>query len=357
MSAPAQAPAPTEAPAPTQSPRPIRRVFLTGATGYVGQAVLPVLVQAGYEVTALVRRPVQLAGCRTVIGDLATAGALGDEVAASDAVVHLACSRSMTDRNRVLGEDVMGTGALLDAWGAGPFVYASSPTVCDVPGPDGLTETSPIQVHSWYDLGKYVNEFQLRAARPVGLRGPSISLRPGFYFAPNLGWDNLQYFAMVYAAVRLGRTLVFDSDESIERHGSSFIGGADFGRAIIASFGLTEPGAYDVAGGFTTWKRLIDLFAEHTGVAPAVVVKPREAPVTDDEFRLIGSRSLLSVQKFVTASGFQVEQRLEDLVAEFCTMIERTEADDGVVDDFDLPPDPAASPAGGWLAQFAESGS
>ena len=31
------------------------RVFLTGATGYIGSAVLEGLVKAGHEVTALVR--------------------------------------------------------------------------------------------------------------------------------------------------------------------------------------------------------------------------------------------------------------------------------------------------------------
>ena len=33
------------------------RIFLTGATGYVGSAVMDALVRSGHEVTALVRDP------------------------------------------------------------------------------------------------------------------------------------------------------------------------------------------------------------------------------------------------------------------------------------------------------------
>ena len=33
------------------------RIFLTGATGYIGSAVLDALLRAGHEVTALVRDP------------------------------------------------------------------------------------------------------------------------------------------------------------------------------------------------------------------------------------------------------------------------------------------------------------
>jgi uncharacterized protein YbjT (DUF2867 family) len=33
------------------------RIFLTGATGYIGSAVLDGLVRAGHQITALVRTP------------------------------------------------------------------------------------------------------------------------------------------------------------------------------------------------------------------------------------------------------------------------------------------------------------
>ena len=52
------------------------RIFLTGATGYIGNAVLDSLVKAGHDVTALVRtnekaRNVANRGAYPVIGNLA----------------------------------------------------------------------------------------------------------------------------------------------------------------------------------------------------------------------------------------------------------------------------------------------
>ncbi len=52
------------------------RIFLTGATGYIGSAVLDALLRAGHQVTALVRdavrgAPVVARGAQRLIGDLA----------------------------------------------------------------------------------------------------------------------------------------------------------------------------------------------------------------------------------------------------------------------------------------------
>ena len=54
------------------------RVFLTGATGYIGSAVLEAALRAGHTVTALVRDPgkaehVGLKGAHPIVGDLSVA--------------------------------------------------------------------------------------------------------------------------------------------------------------------------------------------------------------------------------------------------------------------------------------------
>ena len=51
------------------------RIFLTGATGYIGSAVLDAMLRAGHDVTALVRDPekaerVALRGVTPLIGEL-----------------------------------------------------------------------------------------------------------------------------------------------------------------------------------------------------------------------------------------------------------------------------------------------
>ena len=53
----------------------VMRIFLTGATGYIGSAVLDAVVRAGHEVTALVRDPekrehIQQRGVHGVVGEI-----------------------------------------------------------------------------------------------------------------------------------------------------------------------------------------------------------------------------------------------------------------------------------------------
>lgn len=75
------------------------RVFLTGATGYVGSAVLDAVLRAGHQVTALVRDPekgerVAARGVKPVVGELGSPGLIRTEIAACDAVIHTASEKS-----------------------------------------------------------------------------------------------------------------------------------------------------------------------------------------------------------------------------------------------------------------------
>lgn len=76
-------------------PRRPMRVFVTGATGYVGGAIAARLVRAGHEVTALVRSPERVArlgipGIGFSTGDLGDLDALLVPLRNCDAVVHVA---------------------------------------------------------------------------------------------------------------------------------------------------------------------------------------------------------------------------------------------------------------------------
>jgi nucleoside-diphosphate-sugar epimerase len=75
------------------------RIFLTGATGYVGAAVLDALVKGGHDVTALVRdnhKAARLAGkgARPVVGDLADPESFRGVVDAQDGYIHTAFDSS-----------------------------------------------------------------------------------------------------------------------------------------------------------------------------------------------------------------------------------------------------------------------
>jgi nucleoside-diphosphate-sugar epimerase len=71
------------------------RIFLTGATGYVGHAVLDALVRAGHQVTALVRdngkaSRIAARGAHPVIGNLSDPESYRAAAAAQDGYVHTA---------------------------------------------------------------------------------------------------------------------------------------------------------------------------------------------------------------------------------------------------------------------------
>jgi nucleoside-diphosphate-sugar epimerase len=71
------------------------RIFLTGATGYIGAAVLDALVRAGHDVTALVRDNEKAArvtarGAHPVIGNLADPESYRAAAEAQDGYVHTA---------------------------------------------------------------------------------------------------------------------------------------------------------------------------------------------------------------------------------------------------------------------------
>ncbi len=116
------------------------QVFLTGASGYIGSAVLRALVAAGHEVTALVRsdekaQHVRGAGGAAVVGDLTDTATVAPLVDGADAVVHTA---SAEDVDPALVEIVLGA----FAGSSRPFVHTGG--VFTFGASDHITEESPV---------------------------------------------------------------------------------------------------------------------------------------------------------------------------------------------------------------------
>lgn len=77
------------------------RIFLTGATGFIGSAVATQLIAAGYKVTGLTRsqqgaEALAASGIEPYFGDMTELQSLWRGVLASDAVIHTAFNHDFT---------------------------------------------------------------------------------------------------------------------------------------------------------------------------------------------------------------------------------------------------------------------
>jgi nucleoside-diphosphate-sugar epimerase len=110
------------------------RIFLTGATGYVGSAVLEAFLRGGHDVTALVRDPSRAElltrrGAQAVLGELSVPKAYASAAESAEVIVHTAYESSKraqaVDREAI--ESLLGAAIRRAAKGhPASFLYTSS---------------------------------------------------------------------------------------------------------------------------------------------------------------------------------------------------------------------------------------
>ena len=158
------------------------RVFVTGATGFVGSHVARAYAEAGAELRLLTRKTSNLAGleglaAEMVVGDLREAEGLRSAVAGCDAVVHVAADYRLwvTDPDAMYAANVNGTRDLLRLareLGVPRVVYTSSVATMGF-GTDGriVDEDSPVSetdMIGHYKRSKFLAEQAAIAAARAG---------------------------------------------------------------------------------------------------------------------------------------------------------------------------------------------
>jgi dihydroflavonol-4-reductase len=174
------------------------RVFLTGATGFIGGHVARKLRERGDEVRVLVRSAAKGAalealGCELVVGDLSDEAALATGLEGCDALIHNAAVYKVgipeSEHRAMYEANVLGTeralGAALKA-GTPKVVYVS--TV----GAFGNTHGEVVdesyehpgrEFTSYYEQTKY--EAHQVAKRLIGEGLPCVIVQPGGVYGPN----------------------------------------------------------------------------------------------------------------------------------------------------------------------------
>jgi nucleoside-diphosphate-sugar epimerase len=162
------------------------RIFVTGATGWIGSAVVPELLNAGHQVLGLARSDTSAArlgalGAEVWRGDLDDPDSLGAGAAAADGVVHLGYNHDFSQMGAAAQTDL----AAINAIGAAlagtdrPFVIASGvlgltsgrvATERDVPDPGVHPRIAGVQA---------ALSFATRGVRPSSVRFAPTVHGPG----------------------------------------------------------------------------------------------------------------------------------------------------------------------------------
>jgi len=193
----------------------IKKVFITGANGYIGGTIAHLLVAKGYEVSGLVRQPelateLEALGIRAVTGSIDDAALITKEASAADAVINTA-SVLDTFFIETLINALKGTGKTL--------IHTSGSSIL---GDKALGKRSdfiynedvPLIPHLAKTLWVAVND-HVRLAATRGIR--SMVVVPAMVYGEGLGIrkDSIQLPFLYQLSLGKGLGVYIESGESI----------------------------------------------------------------------------------------------------------------------------------------------
>ncbi len=180
------------------------RALVTGAAGFLGQALVRALTVRGDAVRALVRRPepaLDRPGVEVQLGDATDPRALLAAVHGVEVVFHLAGLRRAAERDSFWRVNVGSTRLLLDACadqapGLRRFVLAGS-RAASAPSATGCREEEPLRPAEWYGESKaeaervaflYRDRLPVTVARPPRIMGAGDKENLLFFKLAKAGW-------------------------------------------------------------------------------------------------------------------------------------------------------------------------
>ena len=261
------------------------RVMITGATGFVGFHTAQALLQAGHEVSLLVRsrdKMEQLFGKGRIryftVGDITDAGQVSKALAGCDALVHSAAmvSTHAVDAEAVYRTNVEGTSNVIGtalSMGVDSIIHVSSVTALYDPTATVLDEHSPPGAGATgYGRSKVACERYVRALQDAG---EPISIT---YPATVIGPDDPGL-----TEAHVGLRTYLQQFVPLMPSGTQYIDVRDIARVHLCL--LEQPGSsgrYILGGHYVPWRELGGVLRRVTGR------KPLELPLNAGMMRLAG---------------------------------------------------------------------
>jgi nucleoside-diphosphate-sugar epimerase len=167
-------------------------IFLTGATGYIGSAVLETFLRGGHHVTALVREPAKAEylarrGIQAIVGDLGNPSSYAGVAEQCEVIVHTALDplprRDKIDRRAV--ETLLAAAAKRSVIGQpAAFIYTSGIWVLGETT-EPAREDAPVQPTPYVAWRREHEQLVIEAGRYDAIR--TVVVRPGIVYGGTRG--------------------------------------------------------------------------------------------------------------------------------------------------------------------------
>jgi nucleoside-diphosphate-sugar epimerase len=257
------------------------KVFLTGATGFIGGHVARRLRERGDEVRALVRaldrgRELEALGCELVVGDLADSGAIEAGLQGCDALIHGAAVYEVgipeSEHRPMYEANVLGTERVLRAAlaaGTAKVVYVSTVAAFGNTRGQVVDESyhhPGTDFTSYYEQTKYeAHQIATRLIADDGL--PCVIVQPGGVYGPD---DHSALGRQMHDFLAGRMPLLMFPDL-----GMNLVHVDDVAAGILLALDRGQPGqSYVLGGQVTTMRELIDILGRVAERKPPSRVLP-----------------------------------------------------------------------------------
>lgn len=251
----------------------MKKVAITGASGFIGRHLLGFLKERGYDTKALVHEKTVVEADEVVRGDLVTGEGLDEFLRNVDVLIHLA-ARQLPPEEEMFRDNIQATNSLINVairHNLSQIIYSSTIVVYGEGVGKIVSEVDEPRPNTTYGVTKYLGEnlvhfWGTRTGKPVTI------LRPFNVYGPGNRKGVVYNFYKSFEDE--GKIAIFGDG----RQKRDFLYVDDLLHAILASVEKKTDGVFNLGiGKSVSLLELVDLFAKIVGKKPQVGFQDAES--------------------------------------------------------------------------------